>query len=378
MDLRPTRLTFGCALLGMLAACGGNPAAPTPTGPTPSVRSVSPNTGSTLGGTVVAITGSNFAAGAGVTIGGTAASAVTVISSTQINATTAQHAAGAADVAVVVSGRIGSLPGGFTYAAPPPMTNTSPVIQSIVAKGSRPGEPADFADVGEEIGVTANVQDKETPTDQLTYEWSADVGTFTGTGARVNWKAPASGPTPLTATLTLTVIERYRTTDANGLPVDAENRVTDTRKVKVHDSVIEVGDMATEFLVNFSKSAVPVDTVLKDFTPTCQGEDNERSDVEKNRANYTITSYTVDPAKVTINFKGSCNFVNGVRLGDACSESAVVWNSTKTSGGTERAWGVDQIAAVYLSGRWWLCSSDFDGHTLSGTRFFGGGGRIRP
>ena len=323
------------------------------------------------------VVGANFSAGAVVTIGGVAASTVNVLSASELTATTAEHPAGAADVVVIVSGRSGSLKNAFTYTAPPQQANTPPVIQSIVARGSRSGEPADFADVDEVIGVTAKVTDKETAADQLTYEWSSDVGTFTGTGASVKWKAPASGPTPLTATLTLVVIEKYQTTDASGLPLDAENRVTDTTKVKVHDSLAEVGDMATEFLLNFSKSTVSVDTVMKDFTPTCSGTAVERSDVEDNRAKYTITSYTVGPADVTIHFKGNCNFSKGVRPGDACSESSVVWNSNKTSGGTEKAWGVDQISAVYLSGRWWLCSSDFDGQTLSGARFLGGG-RIGP
>ena len=48
----------------------------------PTVTSVSPNTGSTAGGTAVTITGTNFAAGATVTFGATAATNVVVVSST--------------------------------------------------------------------------------------------------------------------------------------------------------------------------------------------------------------------------------------------------------------------------------------------------------
>ena len=48
----------------------------------PTVSSVSPNSGSTAGGTAVTITGTNFAAGATVTFGGTAATNVVVVSST--------------------------------------------------------------------------------------------------------------------------------------------------------------------------------------------------------------------------------------------------------------------------------------------------------
>ena len=64
------------------------------------MSSVSPNNGSTTGGTAVTITGTNFAAGATVTFGGTAATNVVVVNSTTITATTPLHAAGAVTVTV--------------------------------------------------------------------------------------------------------------------------------------------------------------------------------------------------------------------------------------------------------------------------------------
>jgi hypothetical protein len=81
----------------------------------PTVSGVSPNTGSTTGGTAVTITGTNFAAGATVTFGGTAATNVVVVSGTQITATTPAHAAGAVTVTVTVNSQSGSLSNGFTY-----------------------------------------------------------------------------------------------------------------------------------------------------------------------------------------------------------------------------------------------------------------------
>ena len=54
----------------------------------PTVSSVSPNSGSTPGGTTVTITGTNFAPGATVTFGSTAATNVVVVNSTTITATT--------------------------------------------------------------------------------------------------------------------------------------------------------------------------------------------------------------------------------------------------------------------------------------------------
>jgi hypothetical protein len=84
--------------------------------PAPTVSAISPNTGTANGGTAVTITGTGFLSGAAVTIGGTAAAGVTVVSSTSITAKTAAHAAGAADVVVKnTDNQSGALSGGFTY-----------------------------------------------------------------------------------------------------------------------------------------------------------------------------------------------------------------------------------------------------------------------
>jgi hypothetical protein len=86
-------------------------------GAVPTVTSVSPNSGSTAGGTPVTITGTSFAAGATVTFGGAAATNVVVVNSTTITATTPAGNAGAVTVTVTVNGQSGSLVNGFTYTA---------------------------------------------------------------------------------------------------------------------------------------------------------------------------------------------------------------------------------------------------------------------
>jgi hypothetical protein len=64
----------------------------------------------------VTITGSNFVAGATVTLGGVAATGVTVVSATTITATTGAHAAGAVNVVVTnPDTQAGTLTNGFTY-----------------------------------------------------------------------------------------------------------------------------------------------------------------------------------------------------------------------------------------------------------------------
>jgi IPT/TIG domain len=81
------------------------------------INSVSPNSGGTAGGTVVAIAGANFASGATVSFGGSSASNVSFVNSTQLKATTPAHAAGAVNVAVTnPDGASATLAGGFTFA----------------------------------------------------------------------------------------------------------------------------------------------------------------------------------------------------------------------------------------------------------------------
>ena len=100
--LRRAAAFFGLALLGSLTlSCGGpggDPAKGIQTGP--AIASISPNSGPNGGGTAVVITGTGFQSGATVAIGGVNASAVSVISGGQIQATTPTHASGVVDVAV--------------------------------------------------------------------------------------------------------------------------------------------------------------------------------------------------------------------------------------------------------------------------------------
>ena len=86
----------------------------------PTVSSIAPNRGPTAGGTAVTIGGSSFQPGASVSIGGAAATGVTVVSSSMITAVTPAHAAGAADVTVTNPGNQSStLANGYTYYTPP-------------------------------------------------------------------------------------------------------------------------------------------------------------------------------------------------------------------------------------------------------------------
>jgi len=139
----------------------------------PTLTSVSPNSGSTAGGTTVAITGANFAAGATVTFGAAAATNVAVVSGTEITATTPAGSAGAVTVTVTNPGaQSGSLAGGFTYVVE---TTATPALVSHYANSNSRSWPvtspyklyfhlADPATAGNAIIVACQFQGEPTLT----------------------------------------------------------------------------------------------------------------------------------------------------------------------------------------------------------------------
>lgn len=94
----------------------------------PVVTSVSPASTTVAGGTVVSITGSGFTGATGVTFGGTAGTAVTVLSDTSLLVTAPAHAAGVVDVLVTAPGGVSVAAAGskFTYGTLPVITSISP------------------------------------------------------------------------------------------------------------------------------------------------------------------------------------------------------------------------------------------------------------
>ncbi len=83
--------------------------------PPPTVTGISPNTGGTLGGTTVTITGTDFTGVTAVTIGGTAATNVNVVNATTLTCTTPAGAAGTASVVVTTPSGSNAANTLFTY-----------------------------------------------------------------------------------------------------------------------------------------------------------------------------------------------------------------------------------------------------------------------
>lgn len=105
--------------------------------PAPTVSSITPATGVTSGGTGVTITGSNFASGATVTIGGTAAANVVFVSTTSLTAVTPARPAGAAAVVVTNPGGLVSTgAASFNYTIPVPVISTLTPVSGTIAGGT--------------------------------------------------------------------------------------------------------------------------------------------------------------------------------------------------------------------------------------------------
>jgi hypothetical protein len=141
------------------SVASGNPSCMATTGP--AVASISPATGPTTGAQPVTISGSGFVAGATVTIGGNAATAVAVLNSTTVTAVTPSHAAGTVSVIVTNPANGRAVLRAATSTAPrcpgpPTVTSTSPAggplaggsLVTIKGTGFNSGATATFAGAG--------------------------------------------------------------------------------------------------------------------------------------------------------------------------------------------------------------------------------------
>jgi sugar lactone lactonase YvrE len=103
--------------------------------PPPSITAVAPSSGSTAGGNTLTIDGQFSRIPDSVTVGGSAATNVRIVSSTEITVTAPPHVAGTYDVVATSKGAGSALSAAdrYTYVAP------QPVISSMPAAGSSPG-----------------------------------------------------------------------------------------------------------------------------------------------------------------------------------------------------------------------------------------------
>jgi IPT/TIG domain len=118
----------------IFTACAGGIVAPSAASTSQKIQaitvtSVVPTSGPPAGGTAVTITGTNFTSGATVSFGGSPASNVSFVSSTQLKATTPAHAAGSVNVAITnADGTNATLASAFSFGTSSlTISNVSPI-----------------------------------------------------------------------------------------------------------------------------------------------------------------------------------------------------------------------------------------------------------
>lgn len=245
---------------------------------------------------------------------------------------------------------------------PPPPPNQVPVIESVTVSTER-------VEVDTDVTFTASVRDAETPVAQLRFDWKADLGTFSGTGPTVTWRAPRGASTPADVLASVTVVEVYGTPDASGRRPEW-SITAPAPAVRVHDSPKEIGELSLRFLADFANSQVSADTAVREFTDSCRGKAAEREDVADNRRDYqvlgsvlTLERASMAPNRVEGEARVACEFFSRIL---ACPPGV-----SCTVGATERVRGKCDLTARYEQRRWWLCESRFnDAELLPSMRSF--------
>lgn len=194
--------------------------------PAPTLESATPISGSTAGGTAVTLTGTGFLTGATVFFGSDAATTVTLVSSTELTATTPAHAVGVVSITVRnLDNQSALLPRAYRFVAPPSVASLSPdtgdvaggTVVHITGAGFNAGTTVSFGGTAAtQVALNSSTEiDAVTPAHMpgvVDVVVSAAGASATLTGAFTYTRgaptltavAPASGPTAGGTLLTLT------------------------------------------------------------------------------------------------------------------------------------------------------------------------------
>lgn len=231
---------------------------------------------------------------------------------------------------------------------PPPGPATPPVIRAITVPTTR-------VEVGQDIAITATVEDAETPLTQLTYQWAASAGTITGSGTTATWTMPAGIKAGVDVVITLTVIDTYEALLNNQIVQRQFTVLGTSTPFRVHDSVAETKELARKFLIDlFGNSAIQPDDCMVDFSDTCanrpEGKNPELEQVRVHRRDFIV--YRATMLAQRIDWAGA----------DAGSVHNAVLYEDQERGKAPKlpTCGDFIITVVYTEGRWWICESIFD------------------
>ena len=230
---------------------GGNVLASTTFTDALGITSVSPTSGSTLGGTSVTITGTSFTTGQApfaVTFGGVSATNVTRVDNTHLTCTTPAHAAGTVDVIVQDKNGTATLTNGFTYNK----FNTTTAVSSN-------HNPSVW---GQSVTFTANVAvvSPGAGTPDGTVQFKVDGVDFGSAVALVSGSASSSATTTLSvATHTVSAVysgsTNYNTSTGDLSGGQVVNKRPTTSSVTVTPNSSQYSDLVT-FTATLSPASV--------------------------------------------------------------------------------------------------------------------------
>lgn len=251
-------------------------------------------------------------------------------------------------VTAVMGMACGESPTGPT---PPPLVvgpATAPIVRSISVPASR-------VEAGQDITITAVVEDAETPLTQLTYVWTATAGTITGNGTTATWRHAAGLTKGADVFVSLLVVDTYDAIVDNQIVKEEFLVVSQATPFRVHDSAAEVKELSRKFLVDlFGNSSVSASDCMVDFSEVCadlpEGKKIEFEQVVYHRRDYVVLESRV--LGQTVHWASSS-------FGSV--HSVTFYRDQKTSNGfIGTTCGDFELTVVYVDGRWWLCQSYFN------------------
>jgi outer membrane autotransporter protein len=199
----------------------------------PKVAAVNPAEGTTAGGTRITITGTAFTGARTVTVGGVAATSVTVVSTTTITAITPAHDAGAVNVAVTTPS--GTDTGRYTYINTLALASTAAAAMQVgqnysqtnVASGGTPAYAYAISSGNLPAGTTLNTSTglvSGMPTTKGTFSYTIEVTDSGKPELRVAHATAAE----IMAILTTTALVSSHDPSLTGQPVTLTATVTPT------------------------------------------------------------------------------------------------------------------------------------------------------
>jgi hypothetical protein len=237
----------------------------------PTVSSVSPDAGSTVGGNSVTINGTNFVAGSTVKFGTTASGSVTFVSATQLKAVAPAHAAGTVDVTVTTPGGTSTpvLGDHYAYGSPTvssftPSSGITGSTVTITGASFVPGATVKFGTIASHaVTFISGTQIKAVvPNGAVTGKISVTSPAGTGTSASnftvtlsITGFSPSSGPTGTVVTISGVGFNSSSTVKFNGTAATSVTHVSSTQLKATVPSTATTGP------ISVTNTSAPTGTV---------------------------------------------------------------------------------------------------------------------